>query len=519
MAGKDLLACQKWRVYTNLFITKAATMDDAIGNNTNDRQHYSILHCLNEKGQIIVNKYIMSRRQEENDLLEAILVNEQPQVDALPRTRSCKRKDCGKVCDDGVIHLVLPADSIWYMSYINTPEVEDDHFQKQFKNRFRIPFQSFLDISAELKSAEMFQRWCGRDCTGLSSTPLELLLLGALRILSRDAKCDDLTEYTAINKETHRQFFHSFLLYGSTVLYNRYVVMPRTKEELMPHLQYYARKGLHGAFGSMDATHIASKRIPNGMKQLHTGYKLPYTARAYNVTVNNQRRILHSTSGCPARWNDKTIVLYDNLYNLVKSHELGGDVEFELFYYDVTNQKICKQKYCGVWFLVDNGYHSVSCTIPPFKNPGYTDQYVWSEWVESTRKDVECIFGMMKGRFLILGSPIRYHGVGVIDKIWKSCCALHNLILDTEVVNENVNNDDDIETKNYLELPDAENMRYTTGIGNPVDFADNNEYEDPTYKNGCGMVIPIKLLNMNTFRSRLVQHFTICKCNGLATWK
>ena len=30
----------------------------------------------------------------------------------------------------------------------------------------------------------------------------------------------------------HRQFFQQFVIYGSTVLYKKYVVKPKTKEEL-----------------------------------------------------------------------------------------------------------------------------------------------------------------------------------------------------------------------------------------------------------------------------------------------
>jgi hypothetical protein len=482
------------------------------------RQRISILNCLNSQGQIIVDKYIMYRRQQDDDMQEALLRNEtqllEQQIVNVPRVRSCKRKERSKVCDDGTIYTKTPTSSNWYMEYVNTPLVENDDFQSEFKNRFRLPFNTFMAITAELKSNDMFQRWCGNDCTGLPSTPIELLLLGALRILSRDLKNDDIQGYTHIHKETHRQFFHTFLSFGSTILFNRHVKMPLTKEELMPHLQHYARKGFHGAVGSMDATHIASKRVPHDAKQLHTGYKLPYTSRAYNMTVNNKQCILHSTTGAPARWNDKTLVLYDDLYNRIKNHEIGNDVEFELFYYDDTKQQVCKQKYCGVWLIVDNGYHNHSCTIPPFKNPGYSDQYMWSEWLESTRKDVECTFGVMKGRFLIFASPIRFHGITVIDKIWATCCALHNLLL--EIKNEGNNNND--EMINHINLPDAKDMKYTTTGFDPDDFADDNEYDDPAYRNGCGITIPIKQLTMNTFRSRLVQHFTICKRNGLAKW-
>ena len=48
------------------------------------------------------------------------------------------------------------------------------------------------------------------------------------------------------------------------------------------------------------------------------------------------------------------------------------------------------------------------------------------------RKDVECCFGILKGRFCILKSPIRIHDIDEVDKIWKTCYALHNWLLEID---------------------------------------------------------------------------------------
>ena len=45
------------------------------------------------------------------------------------------------------------------------------------------------------------------------------------------------------------------------------------------------------------------------------------------------------------------------------------------------------------------------------------------------RKDVECTFGIMKGRFRILKSGIRLGGFEAADKVFLTCCALHNWLL------------------------------------------------------------------------------------------
>ena len=45
---------------------------------------------------------------------------------------------------------------------------------------------------------------------------------------------------------------------------------------------------------------------------------------------------------------------------------------------------------------------------------------------------MECFFGIMKGRFCILRYGFRFHSITECDKLWLSCCALHNMLLDVD---------------------------------------------------------------------------------------
>ena len=49
--------------------------------------------------------------------------------------------------------------------------------------------------------------------------------------------------------------------------------------------------------------------------------------------------------------------------------------------------------------------------------------------MESVRKDVECVFGILKGRFRCLKLPIYLHDKNVIDNMFFTCCILHNMLL------------------------------------------------------------------------------------------
>jgi hypothetical protein len=68
------------------------------------------------------------------------------------------------------------------------------------------------------------------------------------------------------------------------------------------------------------------------------------------------------------------------------------------------------------------------CLICPFKAPGNAAQLQWSKGIESVRKDVECFFGILKGRWRILKLPLQYREHLNIDSMFFTCCILHNII-------------------------------------------------------------------------------------------
>jgi len=66
-------------------------------------------------------------------------------------------------------------------------------------------------------------------------------------------------------------------------------------------------------------------------------------------------------------------------------------------------------KYESVYAIVDNGYLNWSCTVSMFTVTNNVDEIQWSKWLESMRKDVECTFGILKGRWRILKAVVRIH--------------------------------------------------------------------------------------------------------------
>ncbi|KAG7345241.1 hypothetical protein IV203_032772 [Nitzschia inconspicua] len=144
-------------------------------------------------------------------------------------------------------------------------------------------------------------------------------VLTALRYLGRGWTFDDLSEATAISEEVIRVFFHRYIEFGSTTLFQKYVLAPTTLEHANQQGNEYTMAGLAGAVGSMDITHVLCHKVKHKLRQSHLGFKLNGTARTYNLVCNHIRQILSTTTDNPARWNDKTIIKFDSfvmkLYN------------------------------------------------------------------------------------------------------------------------------------------------------------------------------------------------------------
>jgi hypothetical protein len=164
-----------------------------------------------------------------------------------------------------------------------------------------MPYKKFLDLACQVKELELFSQWLSRDATGMESSPIELLLLGALQYIGQGWTFDNVEEATAINEETHCQFFHIFIHWGSTTLCDKYVVSPQTSAESKTHMHELGMAGLTGAVGSSDATHVGMKQCSYQLMNLHSGPKLKMPSWTYNIMVNHRRRILSTTHGHPAR--------------------------------------------------------------------------------------------------------------------------------------------------------------------------------------------------------------------------
>ena len=471
--------------------------------------------------------------------------------DFIPTEKKTRKKRgvMARRTEGGERQLLQPEDTMWYKLYVDNLLMEEEvKFQSKFRSRFRLPYQNYLELVDECKISTHFSRWHVKKEGYIRRTsPIELLVLGALRYLGRGWTFDDIEEATAISTEVHRCFFHAFIEFGSTILYEKHVNTPMTYAEAKRHMGEFEKAGFNGCVGSSDCTHITSEKIDYRIRNNHLGPKSSHTTRTFSLTANHRRRILHSTRGGPGRWNDQTMVRFDQFVSGIRDGKVLEDIEFQLYERDRFG-KVITIKYRGGYVIVDNGYLQWSVTVPPFKVSNSESEIRWSKWLESMRKDVECTFGILKGRFRILKTGIRLHGAEVVDQIWLTCCALHNWLIDIDGLDNEWEGaipvsdwtgtlgDHDfegIEDQIPNEPPPNPIARITTaleprtydvsGLGPGDDVHEGtimltqDDAGDGLYKNEDD-IRNVRDLPLGFFRSRLVEHFDILFKKGEIYW-
>jgi len=310
-------------------------------------------------------------------------------------------------------------------------EIEDDttNFQrKKFRDRFRVSFTRFENL------LELTRSWLDEDGKKIFPekpgdkryAPLELKVLAVLRVLALGCGFNAVTDASFLGESTINNFFHEWLGHFVKKEYEEWVYWPKPGDDLKHTIEIYAKCGLPGCCGSVDVVHIPWVICPSGLKSACNG-KEGYPTVAYQVTVDHLKRIRNSTNGFFGARNDKHIVRSDKFVVDLKEKKIYSDIGFTLRLPDGGTKRVR-----GLYLICDGGYHFwrvLQCTI---KNASDDDTRVFSSRVESLRKDVECVFGIMKKRHKILCRGIEIRELQHIDNVFFACCIIHNMLLEDD---------------------------------------------------------------------------------------
>jgi len=146
----------------------------------------------------------------------------------------------------------------------------------------------------------------------------------------------------------------------------------------------------------------------------------------YEVIVTHEKLILYVGGPWPATINDKISVKYSEFLENMKSKLIGRGIKYKLRTGPGQNDFV---ELSCLFLIADGGYlewPEIMCGYGQSSDPL---KYRFTDWIASIRKDVECLFGILKIRFFYLKRPSYVKTAGLMRAIFVTCCILNNMIL------------------------------------------------------------------------------------------
>ena len=330
----------------------------------------------------------------------------------------------------------LKTECNWWKLYL-APEkkriFEEDRNGREslnFRRMFRVPYDVYSNRLLTLAITRWWPEWHSDkvDSWGRPVGDLELKILGALYMLGTAATPFVVSSNTNLSEEVHRVFFLDWIDKMS-LLKEDFIYMPRNRDEYNFVVDEYAKMGLPGCVGSIDCVHIGWDMCPIQHKNMYTG-KEGYPSIAYEVICTSRKFIQSVSCGHPGSRNDKHIARTDTaVMELLQGNGWLHSQSWECVIEANGRRKV----FYGVYLICDGGYHRWPCFVYPVKTgiPG-SPAMKCAAMIESVRKDIEGVFGILKRRFhyLKVFNKMRHHIN--IDRAFTTCCILHNILLEED---------------------------------------------------------------------------------------
>jgi hypothetical protein len=281
----------------------------------------------------------------------------------------------------------------------------------QFHAWFCLPPDGYLHDTRRVRGHTILQ------------TKAKLIVLTCLNVLAHGTPFRCLTLNTHISASNHRLYFLKFVEMFSKHR-KEYIHLPENHDQLQEVMGRYQDVGLSGAMGSIDVVHCKWSNCPAGNRN-HAKGKEGYPTLAFQCISDYDHRIDGVFGPQWGTRNDKHIVKLNTNVKRIKSGWYK-DVEWCYFRRDGTMATDV-----GAYLISDNGYLRWPITICPFMHAKKTTcEGYFSSNLESVRKDVECVFGILKKRWKILDYRFRHRSMRTCSEIFITCCCLHNIMLD-----------------------------------------------------------------------------------------
>lgn len=296
-----------------------------------------------------------------------------------------------------------------------TPTYPPEHF----KRKYRLPLGLFNEILEKVQANDdhFRQRKYATGKLGLSALQK---VAASIRILATGTSAHDMDDRYRMGASTALESLKRFC--KSVInIYEDTALRSPTEADLNRLLDEGNRKRLPGCIGSLDCMHWSWKNCPSAWKGMFQG-KEKEASVVLETICDQSRRFWHFNFGSPGSLNDINIIERSQLFFQSQSAECPLNVNFN----------VNGRSYYIPYWLVDGIYPTYACFLKSIQNPRTRMEQFFATLHEAIRKEIECAFGILQGRFHILTTGCRLWDRDAMGDVMKACVILHNLIIDYE---------------------------------------------------------------------------------------
>ncbi len=301
--------------------------------------------------------------------------------------------------------------------------LESSYAHQKFQRRYLLPFRVFQKLLADVVEAGIFNK---PRIGGRNSIPVEFKIMWCLRILGRDYTADCISELVDVGESTVNSTFKQFIRGFQQKLMPKYLPAVPREEDLNTSRHLFVALGVGGALTSTDVSHISWNKCPLHLKNICSNGSKQGVTLAFQASVSHTRYCLGISKAHYGTTPDSKIFEMDDFTSYFRNNPEQSMANKR--FWTIDDNGIVTEWHGG-FLITDGGYDSMALCMDPGSPTSYDYRHVlFREWLESVRKDVECFWGNVKGRFRILANPVRMHSLADIEALVHTCVCLHNLI-------------------------------------------------------------------------------------------
>ena len=304
---------------------------------------------------------------------------------------------------------------------------------KDFYDIFRISRSRFQRIMEDFCNTGDPFYLDTKDCFGHDVPSLEARILMPLKCLAFGVPAKAFSDYFQMSTTFGRVCVRKFWSTMREVYQGEYLRLP-TEQDVkgITRLHENVHHGAKGMIGSLDCMHTYWNKCPVAWQGSYKKGTKDLPSIVLEAACDHHMWFWHASYGYAGTLNDINIL---NLSPLMEGFVNGSFEELENY---VTPYKLAGEEFHILYFLVDGIYPSYSRFVKSIREPVGSEERNYSEFQESSRKDIERAFGVLQCKFQAIHRPINLMELKAIAAMVATCLILHNMCVSDRIMEGDV---------------------------------------------------------------------------------